>query len=236
MRVAVIADIHGNQIAFEAVLDDLARQLPIDKLVIAGDLCLNGPRPREVLEIIQQLQCPVIMGNVDEQVVKPELVKGEKKRSVITWTQQTIGEQGISYLASLPSQYLVRNPDGSDLLVVHANPRDKEAAIFPTTPEGKLEHLLGDLPHTIGALAFGHIHIAYTKRWHHLLLVDAGSCGLPRDNDLRASYAIIEWKDGVWHAEIRRIVYDVKAVVKQLKQSNIPNVEKRIKILTEAKY
>src|ERR1700730_12373025 len=85
MRVAVIADIHGNQIAFEGVLDDLARQPPIDKLVIAGDLCLNGPRPKEVLEIIQQLQCPVIMGNVDEQVVKPELVKGEKKRSVITW-------------------------------------------------------------------------------------------------------------------------------------------------------
>jgi len=45
MRIAVIADIHGNQIAFEAVLADLAQQQPVDKLVIAGDLCLNGPRP-----------------------------------------------------------------------------------------------------------------------------------------------------------------------------------------------
>src|SRR5690348_17708584 len=65
MRVAVIADIHGNQIALEAVLRDLAQQVPIDQTVIAGDLCLNGPRPKEVLKIVYKLQCPVIRGNVD---------------------------------------------------------------------------------------------------------------------------------------------------------------------------
>jgi hypothetical protein len=46
MRVAVIADIHGNQTALEAVLHDMAQQPPIDQTVIAGDLCLNGPRPK----------------------------------------------------------------------------------------------------------------------------------------------------------------------------------------------
>ncbi len=236
MRVAVIADIHGNQVAFEAVLADLARQEAVDEVVIAGDLCLNGPRPGEILAMIQERNYPVIMGNVDEQVVNPETVKGEKKRSVIEWTQRKLGKEGIAYLAALPMQHLVNNPDGTDLLVVHANPLDKEVAIFPTTPEGKLEHLLGGLSHAIGAMAFGHLHIAYTRRWRHLLLVDVGSCGLPRDKDPRASYAIIEWKDGVWQAEHRRIEYDIKEVVKQLKQSNIPNVEKRIKVLTEAKY
>ncbi|HEY4384352.1 MAG TPA: metallophosphoesterase family protein [Ktedonobacteraceae bacterium] len=236
MRIAVIADIHGNQVALEAVLADLALRSGIDELVIAGDLCLNGPQPREVLEIIQDLHCPVIMGNVDEQVVNPKSVKGEKKRSVITWTQQAIGTTGIAYLANLPTQHLVENPEGTDLLVVHANPLDKEAAIFPTTPNSKLEHLLGNLPHTIGALAFGHLHIAYTRRWQHMLLVDVGSCGLPRDKDQRASYAIIEWRDGTWQAEHHRVAYDVNEVVKQLKQSGMPHAEKRIKVLTEAKY
>jgi putative phosphoesterase len=236
MRIAVISDIHGNQLAFEAVLTDLAQQPAVDELVIAGDLCLNGPRPKEVLQMVQDLRCPVIQGNVDEQTVKPELVKGEKKRSVIDWTREEIGDEGITYLKALAQQHLVTNPEGTDLLVVHANPLDMYAAIFPTTPDGKLEHLLHKLPHTVGALAFGHLHIAYTRRWQHILLVDTGSCGLPRDNDPRASYAIIEWKDGVWQAEHRRIVYDVKAVIKQLRQSKIPNVEKRIKVLTEAKY
>jgi putative phosphoesterase len=236
MRVAVIADIHGNQVALEAVLTDLATQPGIDQLVIAGDLCLNGPRPREVLAILQGLHCPIIMGNVDEQVVRPNGVKGERKRSLIEWTRQEIGPEGIAYLAQLPFQHLVENPEGTDLLVVHANPLDKEVAIFPTTPNSKLKHLLGELPQTIGALAFGHLHIAYTRRWRHLLLVDTGSCGLPRDEDQRASYAIAEWKDGTWQAEHRRVAYDMSVTIEQLQQSSMPNIEKRIKVLLEAKY
>ena len=65
MRVAVISDIHGNQIALEAVLEDLSHQSGIDHLVIAGDLCLNGPCPQQVLATVQKLGCPVIQGNVD---------------------------------------------------------------------------------------------------------------------------------------------------------------------------
>ena len=60
MRIAIISDIHGNQLAFETVLSDLAGQPRCDQVVIAGDLCLNGPRPREVLELVQKLNCPVI--------------------------------------------------------------------------------------------------------------------------------------------------------------------------------
>jgi predicted phosphodiesterase len=181
------------------------------------------------------MRFPVIQGNVDVDVVT-QASKGPKKRSIITWTREEIGQEGIDYLASLPEHYLVNNPDGSDLLVVHANPLDMEQAIFPTTPDSMLEHLLGGLEPTIGALAFGHLHIAYTRRWKHLLLADAGSCGLPRDGDLRASYCILAWEDHVWQAENRRIAYDVKAVVKQMKSCGMPNVEKRIKILLEANY
>ena len=59
MRIAIISDIHGNQVALEAVLQDFHRQPAVDHLVIAGDLCLNGPCPREVLEIVQGLNCVV---------------------------------------------------------------------------------------------------------------------------------------------------------------------------------
>ncbi len=57
MRIAVIADIHGNQLALEAVLQDLHRQPAVDQLVIAGDLCLNGPCPRQVLETVFSKRC-----------------------------------------------------------------------------------------------------------------------------------------------------------------------------------
>jgi putative phosphoesterase len=235
MRIAVISDIHGNQTALEAVLEDVSQQ-PVDQLIIAGDLCLNGPRPAQVLEIIQGLNCPVIQGNVDVEVVTSAPDKGEKKRSTAAWTREQIGQAGVRYLASLPTSYRVANGEGSDLLVVHANPLNLEDAIFPNAPDSMLEHLLGSLDPAIGALAFGHLHIAYTRRWRHLLLVDVASCGLPRDEDLRAAYGILSWQDGAWEAEIRRVPYDVKAVVKQIKSSGMPNPDKRIKTLLEAKY
>ena len=236
MRIAIISDIHGNQVALNAVLEDLASQSSVDHLVVAGDLCLNGPCPREVLEIVQGLHCPVIQGNVDAEVVTAAPSAGAKKRSTAAWTREQIGPAGIQYLASLPLSHRISNLDGSDLLVVHANPLNLEDAIFPNASDSTLENLLGGLEPTIGALAFGHLHIAYTRRWRHLLLVDVGSCGLPRDDDHRASYAIINWQENAWEAEIHRVVYDVQAVVKQIKASGMPNPEKRVKVLLEARY
>jgi len=236
MRIAVLSDIHGNQVALDAVLQDLAKQPMVNQLVIAGDLCLNGPRPKEVLDTIRGLGCPVIQGNVDNDVVTKASKRGPKKQLTVNWTREQIGSDGVDYLASLPQSYLVNNPDGTDLLVVHANPLNQEDAIVPDLPESKLDTLLFGLPSSIGALAFGHHHVAYQRRWRNLLLVDAGSCGLPRDGDLRASYAILSWQDNTWQVEHRRVSYDVKTVIHQLSSCGIPNVEKRIRILTEARY
>lgn len=235
MRIAILSDIHGNQLALEAVLMDLQQQSPIDQIVIAGDLCLNGPRPREVLETIQSLNCPVIQGNVDVDVVE-QTGKSERKRGIISWTREQVGPHGIDYLASLPFSYQIENPAGSALLVVHANPLNQDDAIFPDSPDKELERLLSPLDGEFGVMAFGHLHIAYTRFWRGLLLVDTGSCGLPRDGDTRAAYAILTWQENVWQVEHRRVSYNVKEVVKQLKTCGMPNVEKRIKILTEAQY
>src|SRR5690242_1456233 len=195
MRIAIIADIHGNQVALDAVLEDLAQQPAIDQLIVAGDLCLNGPCPRQVLESVQGLHCPVLQGNVDAEVVTAAPDKGERKRSTAAWTREQIRPAGIQYLAALPFSHRISNPEGRDLFIVHANPINLEDAIFPNASDSVLEHLLGGLDPSIGALAFGHLHIAYTRRWRHLLLVDVGSCGLPRDEDHRASYAILSWQD-----------------------------------------
>ncbi|HEU0000629.1 MAG TPA: metallophosphoesterase family protein [Ktedonobacteraceae bacterium] len=236
MRIAVISDIHGNLTALEAVLQDLAQQPPVEHMVIAGDVCLNGPYPREALERVQALGCPVIQGNTDLEIVNQAPERGEKKRTTVGWTREQIGPAGIDYLASLPFSHHIANPHGRDLLVVHANPLNLEDAIFPNASDVALEHLMGSVEEHIGALVFGHLHIAYTRQWRHLLLVDVGSCGLPRDEDHRAAYALLEWQDRSWQADIRRVPYDVQEVVKQLKACGIPNPEKRTRVLLEARY
>lgn len=236
MRIAIISDIHGNLTALKAVLQDLGQQAPVDQLIVAGDLCLNGPSPREALERVQALGCPVIQGNTDLEIVTEAPQKGEKKRTTVGWTREQIGADGIEYLESLPFSHRISNAQGSDVLIVHANPLNLEDAIFPNSSDAALQVLLGGVDASVGTLAFGHLHIAYTRSWRHLLLVDVGSCGLPRDEDHRAAYAILDWQDNGWQAEIRRVPYDVQEVVKQLKTCGIPNPEKRIKVLLEARY
>jgi predicted phosphodiesterase len=236
MRIAIISDIHGNKIALDAVLQDLAQQPFIDQVVIAGDLCLNGPQPREVLETVWQMHCPVIQGNADTEVVIEQSQRGHKKQHMAGWVSEQIGASGVQYLANLPFSYLGSNSQGSDLLIVHANPLNQDESIYPSTPDSELEPFFGDLPSSIGAVGFGHLHVAYQRRWRHLLLVDTGSCGLPRDGDLRAAYAILTWQDNAWQAEHRRVPYDVAAVIRQIEESDMLNKKKRIKVLTEAKY
>jgi len=48
MRLGILADVHGNDVALRAVLDDAA-ECRVDRWWILGDLVLFGPRPAEVL-------------------------------------------------------------------------------------------------------------------------------------------------------------------------------------------
>ena len=67
MRIAVLADVHGNSLALEAVLADLGRR-GADLLVNLGD-CASGPLwPREATERQMALDAVTIRGNCDRAV------------------------------------------------------------------------------------------------------------------------------------------------------------------------
>lgn len=60
MRIGLLADIHGNFMALEVVLQELARE-HVDQLICFGDVASLGPQPRAVIERLRDLGCPVIM-------------------------------------------------------------------------------------------------------------------------------------------------------------------------------
>src|SRR5262245_16313658 len=82
MRVALISDLHANVVALEAVLAD-ARRLGVDRIVCLGDVATLGPRPGEMLARLRDLGCPCIMGNHDEFLLEPELIRGYSEARVI---------------------------------------------------------------------------------------------------------------------------------------------------------
>ncbi|MGP6192472.1 MAG: metallophosphoesterase family protein [Vulcanimicrobiaceae bacterium] len=68
MRVALFSDVHGNVRALDACLEDLAAQGGADLIVGAGDYCMDGPRPREVLERLTQIGAVCVRGNTDRSI------------------------------------------------------------------------------------------------------------------------------------------------------------------------
>jgi predicted phosphodiesterase len=67
MRIAVIADIHGNVDALKAVVGDVSARRA-DRIVNLGD-CVSGPLwPSETMDLLQAMDLPTVRGNHDRWV------------------------------------------------------------------------------------------------------------------------------------------------------------------------
>lgn len=242
MRVALLSDIHGNLVAFEAVLADMARRGPFDQVIVAGDLVWSGPWPAEVVDRVRHLKAVVLQGNTDaffrRSIHETPPGKNEERFSAhLTWMYEQLGPQRAAYLAGLPFAHRISPAAGHDLLVVHANPWDLERAIVPKMPEDELDLLLlerGQPDWEI--LAFGHVHVPFVRRWRGRWLVDVASAGLPMDGDPRAVYAILTWDGRGWHVEHHRVFYDVPVVAHHMRVGGLPRGKHFAERLVAARY
>lgn len=238
LRIAVLSDVHGNLQALDAVLREIDRGGPWDQLIVAGDHCLNGPDPAAAFDRVRERASAVLKGNTDRDIVDggasdPDI--GEKKRASIAWTREQLGAERLGALDALAFDARVVAPDGSALLVVHANPRDLDRHIFPDMPDAELRALLG--PTDARVLAYGHLHIPGTRRLGDLRLFNVAACGLPRDGDRRAVWGAFSWSPAVgWRGTLHRTAYDVGDTVLRMLESGMPHPERRIRDLLRARY
>jgi predicted phosphodiesterase len=248
MRVAILSDIHGNAIALDAVLADLASRGPFDQIVVAGELVCSVPRPREVVDGVQPLRTVVIRGNTDAffdatDGETPEGKDSGRFAAHLTWMRGQLGPERVAYLRNLPFSHVISPEAGQDLLVVHANPRDMEQPIHQRATDTELDELLlvdGGLPEW-RVLAFGHIHTPFVRTWRQRTLVNVASVGLPMDGDKRSAYAILTWErnsrgEGVWRAEHRRVAYPTALVVHEMRTGGLPRGKHFAERLMAASY
>src|SRR5690606_2691612 len=65
VRIAILADVHGNLPALEAVLADIASQ-GVDRLVVNGDSVNRGPESVPVMRALAKIDHDSVMGNHDD--------------------------------------------------------------------------------------------------------------------------------------------------------------------------
>lgn len=261
MRVGVLADIHGNLPALEAVLDDLEGR-GIDDLVILGDLVAKGPFPGEVLNRVRGLRAEVIRGNGDEQFGKgvpvwedPERPRARDSVELYRWVAERLSRDDLAYLAGLPFSHTIF-AGNRRALCVHACPENTTDLIFPFATDRELaerffkegspvEALAGSTegrgtPRGAGsdlsAVLYAHIHRPFVRYVVGKPLINVGSVGQPFDGDPRASYAILAFEGDGFSIALNRVAYDVEATVSQAARGGMPAVETYARMIRTASW
>jgi predicted phosphodiesterase len=198
MRIAILADIHGNLPAFEAVLRHLRQQAP-DLVIIAGDIVIGAPDSVACWQLAQSLGCPMVRGNHERYLAYVGTVEGDpawlsEQYKPVQWAAAQFTTAERSAVAALPLTLAL--PSAPDLLVVHATARsDREnlppakadadiAAMFPTVQERWIVR--------------GHDHIARTHLWRDKQIITVGSVGLPMDGSTAAQYLLLDATPHGW--------------------------------------
>ncbi len=229
MRSIFLSDIHGNLEALNAVVDSLPE---CDDVFVAGDHCLEGPNPAEVWDRLQELGWRLIVGNTDQEIVSPPIDAKPRKRDIITWTREQLGDRRLHEIGRLP--FSLRGGRDGSVLVVHANPKTTDEHLYPTLSEDELRPYLAGVSEPI--VAFGHLHIPYVRPVGAHLLVDVSSVGHPKDLDHRAAYTVIEWSDETRSVTQVRVPYDIDATVRAYRTRGMPGAEREIESLLKASY
>lgn len=233
MRLALISDLHGNVLALEAVLAEL-NDAGIERIVCLGDVA-SGPQPRETIERLRELDCPVVLGNWDTWLLEgvPELPgeAGPKLRDQGNWSAAQLREPERNFLRSLEPRVEV-SLDGASIVCVHGSPRSSMEEIRHSTPDAELDEMLSEERSLV--LTAGHTHIQLIRRHDSTLIVNPGSVGLPFDGrpwngavrmSPWAEYAILTAEDGQVSADLRHAPYDVSALRDVARESGMPHPE-----------
>lgn len=235
-RTAVIADIHANLPALDAVIAAAERE-GVDSWLCLGDVVGYGPHPRACIERLRALpNLLAIRGNHDHMCCfGGEHASNRLARTVLAWTRSVLDEAALRWLMTLPTEHL-----DAEWLAVHGAPIDPDrftAYVYTLSFRANLNHLAAS-PRKL--CLHGHTHVPMIYRLAtaeqaeqrvgeqdlELVLDDAptllnpGSVGQPRDGDRRAAFAI--WDRARRSFAFRRVAYPVHETIAALAELGLP--------------
>ena len=225
-RIALLSDIHGNEVALRAVLRDIEAE-GVDEIACLGDVATLGPKPREVLALVLEHCDHLILGNHDEYMFAPNSIHAHTTApAVLAAVTQCRSELAAEEIAAL-RQFSERAalPDvGRGLLLFHGSPSSNNCDLLAETPEAELDLHFQD--HSQGLLAGGHTHVQLLRRYRGRWLLNPGSVGMPFERFVagapptilpHAEYAIVESSPGRVSVSLRQVALSRDALLRDVR-------------------
>ncbi|MEI2700920.1 MAG: metallophosphoesterase family protein [Baekduia sp.] len=224
--VAIVADVHGNLPALEAVLADAA-VAGAGLVVSAGDV-VSGPMGGECLELLARWggETAWVMGNADRNVIEAFDARAggrqapESAHPIDLFAARRLEPHQRELLDSFLPAVRV-----DDVLVCHGTPGSDEGIVTKRS----------SLPAVSGALAESEFPVVVGGHVHHQFRVDieagswinAGSVGMPYEGAPGAYWLLLSGEI----AEFRRSTYDLPDALARIARTEYPAYDELTRIL-----
>lgn len=232
MLVGIIADLHANLEATQAVLHQLDLIRP-KKIVCLGDITGYYANPNEVIEEVRKRGIETIMGNHDAAVcgIEEPWFFNEAAQSAVRWQSENLLDEHRAWLAGAPTEMRINE----DVLAVHGAPGNRDDYIVDWLDAMRhVEHLIRA---NARVCFFGHSHRVslfsergasprsvqsncYNLALDNRYFINPGSVGQPRDHDPRAAFGLYESEKRMF--EFCRVDYDFEKTAQKAINAGLP--------------
>ncbi len=213
MKIGLISDIHGNLRSLKAVLGEF-EHLRVERIHCLGDMIGYLHQSSEIIDEVRGSGIESIMGNHEATLLKiiPCPPIRWKEYNMDTISEHVTSDQ-ISWLSQLVKTRTIET-DGLRIALYHGSPWNPlEEYIYPDSKRFDEFPALG-----FDVIILGHTHRQMLKRIGKMMVLNPGSCGLPRDGIAGASAAVFDTSVG--DATFIRAEYDVAATIKEARLAN----------------
>jgi diadenosine tetraphosphatase ApaH/serine/threonine PP2A family protein phosphatase len=232
VRIVVVADVHSNLLALQAVLADAAAGGAIDAVWSLGDMVGYGPEPAQCLALLRSYPLLAIAGNHDLAATGAVTTEDFNTfaAEAVHWTALELSGADKAWIDALPRTLV----DG-EFTLAHGTLKDPVWEYLMDS-EQAAEHLAVQTT-SYGLVGHTHIPIVFmedepSEAWedrnedHELdlgprrFVANVGSVGQPRDGDRRAAYGLLD--TSLRRLAFRRVEYDIEAVQRRIVDAGLP--------------
>jgi predicted phosphodiesterase len=225
MRVAALADVHGNAPALAAVLAEIEQEPP-DLVVFCGDLTW-GSLPQETLALVRSLPIPArfVRGNADRAVLELSEGGGEDPTPRERWMAAEHAADDVAFLTTFAPTVSVDVAGLGPTCFCHGSPRSDEECVTERTPVERVRELMADREEQV--LVSAHVHLQYDRTVDGIRSVGPGSVGLPYGDQPGYAYWAVLGPD----VELRRTPYDLDHAIALMRATDDPRAETIVELM-----
>ncbi len=227
MKLALLADIHGNYVALKECLKYIEDNY-FDGIIFLGDFVTDCPYPERVIKLLKKTiknnKTYFVRGNREEYLINYHKSnskdwKYSSHTGSLLYTYENLTENDIKFFENMPITDLIEIKDCLPFNICHGSP-DSTNEILLANKENSdlwLEKIETDY------LFCGHSHKPFIYKHNEKFLVNCGSIGMPTNGQINSQFTAIEFLDNHWKIDIVSLPYNIEEIISDFDESGIYN-------------